>query len=115
MVLTPSNMLELGTTAPDFSLPDTRGNVVSLNSLSPFKGLLVVFMCNHCPYVKHVQQELAAIGREYGNKGIAMVGINANDSDTHPDDSYELMKHEVEQHGYTFHYLHDESQEVAKA
>lgn len=107
-------MLELGTEAPVFSLPDTEGKMVSLNDFADAKGFLVVFMCNHCPYVIHVREQLAAIGNEYQAKGIAMVGINANDSSTHPLDSYEKMKEEVKNTGYTFPYLHDEAQEVAK-
>lgn len=114
MVLTASNMLEIGTKAPAFTLPDTTGKNISLDELTPQAGLLVVFMCNHCPYVKHVGPELAAIGREYASKGISMVAINANDAATHPDDSYEKMQAEVKKQGYTFPYLYDASQEVAK-
>ncbi len=114
MSLTPSTMLELGTAAPFFRLPDTEGNIVSLDDFVDAKGLLVVFMCNHCPYVIHVREELTAIGRDYQAKGIAMVGINANDSSSHPADSYEKMKEEVKNAGYTFPYLHDETQETAK-
>lgn len=115
MVLTASTMLELGAAAPPFFLPDTGGNSVGLAEVKGPSGLLVVFMCNHCPYVKHVQHELVAIGREYGEKGIGMVGINANDAETHPDDSYEKMKEEAARLGYPFPYLYDENQEVAKA
>ena len=115
MVLTASTMLPLGATAPFFSLPDTAGNLVSLDDLCGGAGLLVVFLCNHCPYVKHVRHELAAIGRDYMPRGIAMVGINSNDADSHPDDSFARMAEEVVQAGYPFPYLHDASQEVAKA
>ena len=115
MVLTASTMLPLGATAPFFSLPDTAGNLVSLDDLCGGAGLLVVFLCNHCPYVKHVRHELAAIGRDYMPRGIAMVGINSNDADSHPDDSFARMAEEVVQAGYPFSYLHDMSQEVAKA
>lgn len=115
MVLTASTMLELGAAAPPFSLPDTGGNTVVMSEVKGPSGLLIIFMCNHCPYVKHVQQELVAIGREYGEKGIGMVGINANDAQTHPDDSFEKMQEEAERLGYPFPYLHDQSQEVAKA
>ena len=114
MVLTASNMLEIGTKAPGFSLPDTNGKNINLDELIPEAGLLVVFMCNHCPYVKHIGPELAAIGREYASKGIIMVAINANDAATHPDDSYEKMQEEVKKQGYRFPYLYDASQEVAK-
>ena len=115
MVLTASTMLELGAQAPSFSLPDTTGKTVCLDDFKNAAGLLVVFLCNHCPYVKHVQHELATIGREYGPKGIAMVGINANDAVTYPDDSFARMGDEARRVGYSFPYLYDESQEVAKA
>jgi peroxiredoxin len=115
MVLTASTMLELGAQAPSFSLPDTTGKTVCLDDFKNAAGLLVVFLCNHCPYVKHVQHELASIGCEYGPKGIAMVGINANDAVTYPDDSFARMGDEARRVGYSFPYLYDESQEVAKA
>ncbi len=115
MVLTASTMLELGAQAPSFSLPDTTGKTVCLDDFKNAIGLLVVFLCNHCPYVKHVQHELATIGREYGSKGIAMVGINANDAETYPDDNFARMGDEARRVGYSFPYLYDESQEVAKA
>lgn len=115
MALKNSVMVPLGTPAPSFSLPDVNGNSVSLDQFQGKKGLLVVFMCNHCPYVKHVRDELAAIGRDYGEQGLGMVGISANDISTHPADSPEEMKKEAESAGYTFPYLYDESQEVAKA
>lgn len=114
MVLTASNMLEIGTEAPAFSLPDTNGRTVHLEELHPEKGLLVVFMCNHCPYVKHIQQELTAIAGEYMPRGVAVIGINANDAATHPDDSYEKMQEEVVKQGYPFPYLYDAEQDVAK-
>jgi peroxiredoxin len=115
MVLTPSTMLPLGTKAPDFSLPNVDGQSVSLRDFAGAKALLVVFMCNHCPYVIHVAPELAKLAAEYQAKGMAVVGINANDAATHPADSPEQMVHEVDQRGYTFPYLYDETQEVAKA
>ncbi len=115
MALKNSVMVPLGTPAPPFRLPDTEGNTVSLDQFKDKKGLLVVFMCNHCPYVKHVRPQLAAIGNEYQDKGIGMVGISSNNIETHPDDSPEKMKEEVISAGYTFPYLYDESQEVAKA
>ena len=114
MVMTPSQMLPLGTDAPDFSLPDTEGNTVSLSDFSG-KPLLVAFICNHCPFVIHVRKCLAELGREYQEKGVAVVGINANDINTHPDDSPEKMAAEKANVGYTFPYLFDETQEVAKA
>ncbi len=115
MVLTPSTMLPLGTKAPDFSLPNVDGQSVSLADFAGAKALLVVFMCNHCPYVIHVAPELAKLAAEYQAKGVAVVGINANDAATHPADSPEQMVHEVDSRGYTFPYLFDETQDVAKA
>jgi len=115
VVLTPSTMLPLGTKAPDFALPNVDGKIVSLDDFAGAKAYLVVFMCNHCPYVIHVAPELARLAAEYQAKGVAVVGINANDASTHPADSPEQMVHEVESRGYTFPYLYDESQEVAKA
>ncbi len=115
MALTPSTMLPLGTPAPNFSLPDTSGKTVSRDDFTQAKGLLVIFMCNHCPYVKHVREEIARLGKEYEDKGIAVAGINANDVGTYPDDSPENMAKEAAAVGYTFPYLYDETQEIAKA
>ena len=115
MVLTPSTMLPLGTSAPSFELPDTSGNTVSSHDFKDARGLLVMFICNHCPYVKHVRTELAVIGREYQERGMAIVAINSNDVENYPDDSPEKMAEEVENYGYTFPYLFDATQEVAKA
>jgi peroxiredoxin len=115
MVLTPSTMLPLGTKAPPFSLLSVDGQVVSLDDLAGAKALLVVFMCNHCPYVKHVAPALADLAREYQAKGAAVVGINSNDTAAHPADSPEQMVLEAENRGYTFPYLFDETQEVARA
>lgn len=115
MALTPSTMLPLGTSAPDFSLPDTNGNTVSLSEFKQAPALVVVFMCNHCPYVKHVREGLAAFGRYCREKGVAMVGINSNDVANYPEDSPKMMKTEVKDTGYTFPYLYDETQAVAQA
>ena len=115
MALTASTMLALGTKAPDFALPDTEGNTVSLKDFEGKPVLLVMFICNHCPYVKHVRDELAKLGKDYQGKGAGIVAISANDVTTHPDDSPEKMKQEKETAGYSFPYLYDESQEVAKA
>ena len=115
MVLTPSTMLPLGTKAPDFSLPNIDGRTVSRADLAGSPALLVIFMCNHCPYVKHVAPELARLARDYQAKGVAVVGINSNDVSKHPSDSPEQMVHESELRGYTFPYLYDESQAVARA
>jgi peroxiredoxin len=115
MSLTPSTMLPLGTVAPDFRLPDTSGKTVSLADFKSAPALLVVFMCNHCPYVKLIREGLAKFGRDYQAKGAAIVGINANDVANYPADSPAKMKEEVAIAGYTFPYLYDESQAVAKA
>lgn len=110
-----STMLELGTAAPDFSLPDTTGQLVSLADYKQAPATLVVFMCNHCPYVKHIANQFAEFAREYQAKGVAVIGVNANDVSTHPDDSPEKMAEEAKKIGYTFPYLYDETQEVAKS
>lgn len=115
MALTPSTMPPLGMQAPDFSLVNVDGKTVSLSDFADAPALLVVFMCNHCPFVVHVAPELARLAREYQEKGAAIVGISSNDVSTHPADSPEQMVHEVEKQGYTFPYLYDETQEVAQA
>lgn len=115
MVLTSSTMLPLGTQAPDFSLLDPSGKRVSLKDFDGKPALLVVFMCNHCPYVKHVAAGMAKLAREYQAKGVGVVGISSNDIATHPDDSPAKMADEIKNRGYTFPYLYDETQEVAKA
>jgi peroxiredoxin len=115
MARTPSTMLPLGTPAPDFSLSDTDGRIVSLNDLKGAPALLVIFICNHCPFVKLIRDELAKLGRDYQTRGVAIAGINSNDPASHPEDSPEKMKEEAREAGYTFPYLFDESQEVAKA
>jgi peroxiredoxin len=108
-------MLSLGTTAPQFRLPDPDGNVVSLEDFKAAKALLVIFLCNHCPFVKHIRQGLSTFGREYRDRGLAIVAINSNDVENYPDDSPAKMKDEALEAGYTFPYLFDETQEVAKA
>ena len=115
MVATASTMMPLGTEAPPFSLPDTEGKTVSLSDFEGAKGYLIMFICNHCPYVKHVQHELARLGKEYQDKGVTVIAINSNDVENYPDDSPEKMAEEVKTQGYTFPYLYDETQEVAKA
>jgi peroxiredoxin len=115
MSLTESTMLPLGTGAPPFTLPDTEGEHISLDDLAGGEGVAVIFMCNHCPYVIHVQHELAAVARAYEERGIRFVGINSNDVEAYPDDSPERMREEKERVGYPFPYLFDESQEVARA
>jgi peroxiredoxin len=114
MVRTASTMLPLGTSAPDFSLINVDGQVVSRDDFAGAEALLVVFMCNHCPYVKHVADELARLAAEYQPQGVAIVGINSNDASSYPQDSPEQMVHEAEARGYTFPYLFDETQDVAR-
>lgn len=113
MALTPSTMIELGTAAPDFALPDTGGNTVTRERFAG-RPLLVMFICNHCPYVKHVAPELARLGRDYGEK-VGIVAIQSNDIEQYPDDGPEKMKEEVHSRGYTFPYVLDEDQSVAKS
>jgi peroxiredoxin len=109
-------MLALGTQAPDFSLPDVvSGRTISLSDYADKTGILVMFICNHCPYVKHVRHEIASIGKDYADTGIGIVAISANDPDISPGYSPELMKEEAENQGYVFPYLFDESQVVAAA
>lgn len=115
MALTPSNMLPLGTTAPNFALPEPDGTVVSLEDFREAPALLVIFLCNHCPYVQHLRSDLANLVREYQGRGVAAVGINANDFAAYPGDRPELMAVEKRAFGYTFPYVFDESQEVARA
>ena len=115
MVRTNSTMLPLGTRAPEFSLMNVDGRIVSLADFQDAPALLVIFMCNHCPYVIHVAPELARLAAQYQAKGVAVVGISSNDVSKYPQDSPEQMVHEVELRGYSFPYLYDESQEVAQA
>lgn len=115
MVKTASTMLPLGTKAPDFSLMNVDGQTVSLSDFEGSPALLVIFMCNHCPFVKHVAHELARLGHEYQPRGVAIVGISSNDVSGYPADSPEQMIHEAELQGYSFAYLYDETQEVARA
>jgi peroxiredoxin len=115
MALTPSTMLPIGTTAPDFKLPDTEGKTVSLADFKEAPALLVVFMCNHCPYVVHLRAGLAQLARDYVPRGLALVGISANDVKNYPADSPAKMKEEVKAAGYIFPYLYDETQAVAQA
>lgn len=115
MARTPSTMLPLGTEAPSFSLPDTEGNIVSIEHYGDAPALVVAFLCNHCPFVKHIRDGLAEFGREYQQKGVAMVAISSNDVEKYPDDSPEKMAEEAREAGYTFPYLYDETQDVAKA
>jgi peroxiredoxin len=115
MAETASTMLALGTAAPAFRLPDTNGKTVSLEDFADSKALLVVFMCNHCPYVKHVRQRFVELAREFQSRGAAVVAISANDAGAYPDDGPERMAAEAKSLGFSFPYLYDESQAVAKA
>jgi peroxiredoxin len=115
MALTPSTMLPLGTTAPDFRLPDTNGKTVSPADFKDAPALLVIFMCNHCPYVVHIRAGLAQLSRDYAPKRVAIVGINSNDVANYPADSPAKMKDEVKSAGYLFPYLYDGVQAAAKA
>ena len=116
MAKTLSTMLELGTAAPDFSLPDVvSGETVSLNDFADKKALLVMFICRHCPFVKHVESELAQIGIDYESKDVGIVAVSANDAAEFPDDAPESLKEMAEQLGFKFPFLYDESQETAKA
>jgi len=115
MVRTASTMLPLGTQAPDFKLLNVDGKWVSLSDFRDKKALVVIFMCNHCPYVKHVASELTRVSRDYMPKGMGFVGISSNDVDAHPDDAPEMMKAEAIKQGYPFPYLYDADQSVAVA
>ncbi len=115
MVRTPSTMVPLGTAAPDFTLPNIDGSMKTLADVAGTKGTLVMFICNHCPFVKHVAGQLAELGSDCLSKGIGVVAISSNDVATHPADSPEQMVREAEDRGYPFPYLYDETQEVAKA
>ncbi len=114
MVKTASTMLPLGSRAPQFSLPNVDGKMVSLSDFEDAPALLVVFMCNHCPFVVHIQGELAKFASEYQQQGVAIVGISSNNVAGYPQDGPEQMKTEAKKHGYTFAYLYDESQSVAQ-
>ena len=115
MVETNSQMLALGTEAPPFTLPDADGRHFSLRDAAGSKAYLIMFICNHCPFVKHVREELARLGRDYQERGVAVFAINSNDAKSHPGDSPEKMKEESAAWGYGFPYLVDAEQDVAKA
>ena len=108
-------MSPLGTVASEFSLPDTNGGKVSLADFKSAPVLVVLFICNHCPYVKHIEARLAQLGREFQEKGVGVVAINSNDAVAYPADSPAQMAAVVKEAGYSFPYLYDESQSVAKA
>jgi len=113
---TPSAMVELGTSAPSFNLPDTvSGNQVSLDDVKSDKATVVMFICNHCPYVIHVVNVLSKVAKEYKEKGVSFAAISSNDVENYPQDSPDKMKAFAAEHGFTFPYLYDETQDVAKA
>ncbi|HUE39357.1 MAG TPA: thioredoxin family protein [Candidatus Binatia bacterium] len=114
MAQTPSTMLALGTPAADFRLPDTNGRMVARDDFAAAPALLVAFICNHCPFVKHIRDGLARFALDYRDKGLAMVAINSNDVASYPEDSPAKMAEEVKAAGYVFPYLYDETQAVAK-
>ena len=116
MALTESNMLPLGTQAPAFSLPDTiSGHTISLDDVATDKGTVVMFLCNHCPYVIHVNEEIVRLVDDYRAEGVGFVGISSNDVVNYPQDGPEKMTAHAKEVGYNFPYLYDESQEVARA
>ena len=115
MVKTASTMLPLGTKAPDFCLPNIDGQEVSLSDLGQGKALVVMFICNHCPFVKHIASQLVSLYDDYHNRGVNFVGISSNDISSHPEDRPEAMKIEAQAQGYQFPYLYDQSQTVAKS
>ncbi len=116
MSLTPSNMIPLGTIAPDFALPDAiTDKTMSLNDLRSTTATVIMFICNHCPYVKHIQPQLVSVANDYQARGIAFIAINSNDVKHYPDDSPEKMQQIAEQFHYPFPYLFDETQAIAKA
>jgi peroxiredoxin len=115
MVKTLSTMLPLETAAPEFQLPDVvSGEIISLDTFTGKKGLLVMFVCQHCPFVKHIKSELARIGQDYQDQGLAIVAISSNDVTNHPDDSPEKLKIMAQEEGFNFPLCYDETQEVAK-
>jgi peroxiredoxin len=116
MSQTPSSMLPLGTQAPAFTLPDAvSGKRKSLDALKGPKGTVVMFICNHCPYVKHVNAELVRVARDYQRRGIGFVAISSNDVAHYPEDAPDKMRAAAHTHGYPFPYLYDETQDVARA
>ena len=116
MAVTKSTMLELGTQAPDFELHDTISDkTLSLGPLKSDRATVVMFICNHCPFVKHIQEELVIVANEYQDQGIQFIGISSNDAASYPEDGPDKMKEVATNFGYSFPYLFDETQEVAKA
>ncbi|SHK20718.1 AhpC/TSA family protein [Reichenbachiella agariperforans] len=116
MARTESNMMPLGTVAPKFNLPDTvSGKELSFDAIKSDKGTVVMFICNHCPYVIHVQEEIVRMAKEYGEQGLSFVAISANDVVNYPEDAPDKMTEHARKYNFDFPYLYDESQEIAKA
>ena len=116
MSLVNSTMLSLGTKAPEFQLPDAvSGQTISLETFAGKQGLLVMFICRHCPFVKHIQGELAKLGKDYADTNLGMVAISANDADNYPDDAPDKLKEMAQELGFTFPFCYDQSQETAQA
>ena len=116
MAYTESKMLPLGTQAPDFKLPDTvSGKTLGLQDIASPKATVIMFLCNHCPYVLYVNDEIVRVAREYQAKGVSFAGISSNDAEAYPEDGPEKMREQAQRVGYTFPYLYDASQEVARA
>ncbi|AGA32249.1 Alkyl hydroperoxide reductase and/or thiol-specific antioxidant family (AhpC/TSA) protein [Thioalkalivibrio nitratireducens DSM 14787] len=116
MARTPSQMIDLGTEAPNFRLPDVvSGNTIGLDAFPDAKGFMIAFICNHCPFVQLIRHEFARYGREYSDKGIAVIAINSNDIQAHPEDGPDAMRDDARRFGYTFPYCLDEAQSVARA
>ncbi|TYA55991.1 thioredoxin family protein [Formosa maritima] len=116
MARTPSNMIPIGTKAPDFKLLDTvSGKLFTLNELKGLQATVIMFICNHCPFVKHVNNELVTLAKDYKSKGVNFIAISSNDVENYPEDSPELMKQNAINQGFIFPYLYDQTQEVAKA
>ncbi len=115
MVLTPSTMVPLGSPAPDFNLKDTvSGSVFSLASFASHRALLVMFICRHCPYVQHIKDGLTALDKDYRGKGLAVAAVSANDAENYPDDAPESLKIFAKEQGWSFPFLYDPTQEIAK-
>ncbi|MGS2741950.1 thioredoxin family protein [Sinomicrobium sp. M5D2P17] len=115
MARTPSNMLALGTGAPEFNLPDTvSGKNISLSDIRGETATVIMFICNHCPFVKHVNAEITNIATDYGKEGVGFVAISSNDAENYPDDAPDLMAENAREQGFPFPYLYDETQETAK-
>jgi peroxiredoxin len=116
MARTASTMLELGTSAPDFQLPDVvSGETIALSTFAGKKALLVIFLCEHCPFVKHVQEELANLGKDYVSQNVGIVAISSNDVEKYPDDAPDRLKAMAKNLGFSFPVCYDESQAIAKA